>query len=290
MRRFPPISLRLRDELPVPVNRERSEAGSPHIPKPHHGHSLHPIYANDPVAWTRQCLRFLPDPVQADLLQAADPLILLNCTRQWGKTTVIAAKALHFALFHPKTITLVAAPSERQSLMLLRRLQSFIQTLRIKSAPVPNIPLSILLPNGSEIIALPASADTVRGFTAHLLIYDEAARVPDALYHALSPTRATTSGPLWLLSTPNGPTGFFFDAWHDADTPCRRFLVPASACARITQSFLDLERLSLGDVVFRQEYMCEFIAGPHTFLSQELLEAAIDTSVEPLFGGKLQWS
>jgi hypothetical protein len=67
-------------------------------------------------------------------------------------------------------------------------------------------------------------------------------------------------------------------------------LVPASACTRITQSFLDLERLSLGDVIFRQEYMCEFIAGPHTFLSQELLEAAIDTSVEPLFGGKLQWN
>jgi hypothetical protein len=76
-----------------------------------------------------------------------------------------------------------------------------------------------------------------------------------------------------------------------ATTPeYRRFLVPASACTRITQSFLDLERLSLGDVIFRQEYMCEFVAGPHTFLSQELLEAAIDTSVEPLFGGKLQWS
>jgi hypothetical protein len=83
MRRFPPISLRLRDDRerrePGSINRDRREAGSAKalalVP-------LHPVYANDPVAWTRQCLKFLPDPVQADLLQAADPLILLNCTRQ----------------------------------------------------------------------------------------------------------------------------------------------------------------------------------------------------------------
>ena len=38
----------------------------------------------------------------------------------------------------------------------------------------------------------------------------------------------------------------------------------------------------LGDELFRQEYLCEFIAGPHTFLSPELI-AAIDPSIEPLY-------
>jgi hypothetical protein len=296
-----------------------------------------------PAQWTRQHLNFHPDPTQSQVLDAQDPLILLNCSRQWGKTTVIAAKALHFALFHPKTTTLVAAPSERQSLILLRRLRAFLQTLAIKPAPIPDVPLSLRLPNGSEIIALPASADTIRGFTAHLLIFDEAARVPDSLYHALSPTRATTGGPLWLLSTPNGPDGFFYEAWHEdnptpirgadprsavsttrvetspspASSDCRepspaicngdhreqvpndpappsaphwaRFLVPATECPRIAPAFLDHERLILGDVMFRQEYLCEFIAGPHTFLSLELIESAIDHDLEPLFT-EPQWS
>jgi hypothetical protein len=51
---------------------------------------------------------------------------------------------------------------------------------------------------------------------------------------------------------------------------------------RITPEFLAHERIMLGDELFRQEYLCEFIAGPHTFLSPELI-AAIDPSIEPLY-------
>jgi hypothetical protein len=248
-----------------------------------------------PAQWTRQHLNFHPDPTQSQVLDAQDPLILLNCSRQWGKTTVIAAKALHFALFHPKTTTLVAAPSERQSLILLRRLRAFLQTLAIKPAPIPDVPLSLRLPNGSEIIALPASADTIRGFTAHLLIFDEAARVPDSLYHALSPARATTNAPLWLLSTPDGPTGFFYEAWHEPEPApgqpdqrlWQRFSVPATDCPRIDPEFLKTERLMLGDAKFRQEYLCEFTNPEGCFFTRELLESAIDPTIEPLFTSPL---
>jgi hypothetical protein len=252
-------------------------------PQSAHSQPLHPSFASDPTLWTRTFLNIIPDPLQTDVLEATEPKLLLNCTRQWGKTTIIAAKTLHFALFHPNTTTLVAAPSERQALILLRRLQTFFSRLSLKTAPVPSFPFSVLLPNGSEIIALPASADTTRGFTAHLLVFDEAARIPDRLFHALAPTRATTSGPVWLLSTPNGPAGFFYDIWEDADSGFRRFRVPASDCPRITQEFLAAERLILGDDMFRQEYHCEFIAGPHTLLSLEVLEAAIDPNLMPLF-------
>lgn len=248
-----------------------------------------------PSQWTRNHLNFHPDPIQSQLLDTQDPLILLNCSRQWGKTTVIAAKALHFALFHPHTTTLVAAPSERQSLILLRRLRAFLQTLAIKPAPIPNVPLSLRLPNGSEIIALPACADTIRGFTAHLLIFDEAARVPDSLYHALSPARATTNGPLWLLSTPNGPTGFFYEAWHEPEPVpgqpdqrlWQRFSVPATDCPRIDPEFLTVERLMLGDAKFRQEYLCEFTNPDGCFITRELIESAIDPNLEPLFRAPL---
>jgi len=244
---------------------------------------LHPSHAHDPALWTRTFLGIVPDPLQSDVLQAAEPNLLLNCSRQWGKTTIIAAKTLHFALFHPNSTTLVAAPSERQSLILLRRLQNFFSRLSLKIAPVPGFPFSSLLPNGSEIIALPASADTTRGFTAHLLVFDEAARIPDQIFHALAPTRATTAGPVWLLSTPNGPSGFFYDIWEDPNSGFRRFRIPASDCPRITPDFLATERLILGDVMFRQEYHCEFLAGPHTLLSLEVLEAAIDPNVMPYF-------
>lgn len=63
----------------------------------------------------------------------------------------------------------------------------------------------------------------------------------------------------------------------------RRFLVPATACPRISSEFLDLERINLGDTMFRQEYLCEFIAGPHALFSLELFESAIDHDHQPLF-------
>ncbi len=258
---------------------------------------LDPIYAANPRLWVTTFLQFQPDPQQAALLDACHPYLLLNCTRQWGKTTVIAAKALHFAFFHPRTTTLVAAPSERQSLTLLRHLKSFLQILGLDPLPIPSMPLSLCLPNGSEIVALPASADTVRGFTAHLLIFDEASRVPESLYHALSPSRATTNAPLWLLSTPDGPTGFFYEAWHEPEPVpgqpdqrlWQRFSVPATDCPRIDPEFLTIERLMLGDARFRQEYLCEFTNPEGCFLTRELIESAIDPTVEPLFRSPL-WS
>lgn len=261
------------------------------------GDPLHPFYSSNPALWVSNFLPLQPDPPQSAILQSAHSNLILNCSRQWGKTTVIAAKALHFALFRPASTILVAAPSERQSVTLLRRLRSFLRALGIPPRSIPWVPLSVLLPNSSEIIALPASADTTRGFTAHLMIFDEASRVPDSIYNALSPARATTAAPLWLLSTPNGCSGFFYDAWHEnnpdfgdpSSTFWTRFLVPATQCPRISPEFLKHERLMLGDETYRQEYLCEFITPGGRLFSAELLRAAIDPDVVPLFTEPL-WS
>jgi hypothetical protein len=54
--------------------------------------------------------------------------------------------------------------------------------------------MSLQFPNGSRIIGLPGSEETIRGFSAvSLLLVDEASRVPDDLYMAVR-----------LMSTPCG--------------------------------------------------------------------------------------
>ena len=40
---------------------------------------------------------------------------------------------------------------------------------------------------------------------------DEAAAISDEVYSAATPMLAATNGSLWLLSTPQGPRGFFYD-------------------------------------------------------------------------------
>ncbi len=70
--------------------------------------------ALDPVAFARS-VGIVPDPWQEDLLRSSSERALLLCSRQAGKSTVSAVIALHRALYHPRSLVLVLAPSERQS-------------------------------------------------------------------------------------------------------------------------------------------------------------------------------
>lgn len=63
----------------------------------------------------------------------------------------------------------------------------------------------IQLKNGSRIIALPCGPDgaTLRGFTADLVVMDEAAFMPeDVIASVIFPMLATTNGTAIMLSTP----------------------------------------------------------------------------------------
>ncbi len=90
-----------------------------------------------------------------------------------------------------------------------------------------------------------------------LLVIDEAAKVPAALYMSVRPMLAVSGGRLALLSTPFGTRGFFFDSYRQRDE-WRYYEVPATACPRISPAFLAEERRHLGDWWFTQEYMCHF--------------------------------
>ncbi|MCX6633450.1 MAG: hypothetical protein NTW28_38130 [Candidatus Solibacter sp.] len=148
-------------------------------------------------------------------------------------------------------------------------------------------PYSLVLPNHARLVALPGSADNVRGFSAvSLLLVDEAAFVPDPLYHALTPTLAVSGGALWLMSTPGAQCGFFYDTWHSADPLWRRVSVPAAACPRISQAFLDEQRLALGETAFRREFCCEFLASDLAIFPRELFDAAFDPNLEPANHGR----
>src|ERR1041385_3529691 len=56
-----------------------------------------------------------PDPWQRDFLLSNERAILLNCSRQSGKSTMAAVKAVHGALYEPRSLTLLLSPGLRQS-------------------------------------------------------------------------------------------------------------------------------------------------------------------------------
>jgi hypothetical protein len=114
------------------------------------------------------------------------------------------------------------------------------------------------------------------------LIIDEAARCPDQLYIGMRPTIAVSGGSITLLSTPFGRRGFFHKVWTEEDG-WLKVEVPATACPRLTPEFLRQERTALGEYWFAQEYMTKFMEGVGQIFSDEAIDNAFRSDIEPLF-------
>src|SRR6516225_9366613 len=199
-----------------------------------------------------------PDPWQTRLLHSAAPRILLLCPRQAGKSTASAALALQVALLQPQALVLLCSPSLRQSGELFRKVLHLFEALQRPVAVRTASSLRLELVNGSRILSLPAQEETIRGYSGvDLLLVDEAARVPDALYRSVRPMLAVSQGRIVALSTPYGKRGWFYEEWHGA-AAWERYCVPATEIPRIPASFLEQERVALGEAWFRQEYDCDF--------------------------------
>lgn len=200
-----------------------------------------------------------PDPWQARLLRSRATRVLVNCSRQTGKSTTTGVLATHTALYEDNATVLLLSPSLRQSGELFRKC---MDVYRATDRPVPaesESALKLELKNGSRIISLPGKEGTIRGISkVTLLIIDEASRVPDVLYKSVRPMLAVSGGRLALLSTPFGTRGFFYDAWKKRDE-WDYYEVPATECPRISSEFLEEEKESMGEWWFEQEYMCKFM-------------------------------
>ncbi|MFN7921629.1 MAG: terminase family protein [Bryobacteraceae bacterium] len=236
----------------------------------------------DPIAFVRTHFGFHPDPAQARVLSGAIRRGLLNCCRQWGKSTTTAAAAVYHAYTNPESLSLVVSPSARQSGEFLRKVKSFLHKLGIVPRGDGDNEMSVILPkNRSRIVGLPGKENTIRGFSrVSLLLIDEAARVPDELYFALRPALATSpDATIWLMSTPHGQDGFFYEEWANKKAAWERIRVPATECPRIRQDFLDEERRTLGDRWFAQEYLCKFMESESALFRTQDLEGLFSKDV-----------
>jgi len=227
--------------------------------------------SSSPVSWAIQHLNFIADPQHAQVLDSSHRRIIVNCCRQWGKSTTAAVRALHHALHNSNSETTLIAPGLRQSTELLSKIKNLSPLAIVKSGGTNRH--SLQYPNGARILALPGNRDKIRGFSnVSLLIIDETAWVPDALYFAVRPfLAAAPNASLLVMSTPIGDSGFLHQTWASTSA-WQRITVKAPACPRISATFLEEERAALTDHFFRQEYMYEFLSHNRAVFSRELIE------------------
>ncbi|WP_394000527.1 phage terminase large subunit [Luteimonas sp. WGS1318] len=228
------------------------------------------------------------DPWQDGVLRSDHPRQLLLCSRQSGKSTTVAGLAVHSALFDPGLV-LIFAPAQRQSTELFKKVATFYRSLEGVPEPVRVTETKMELPNGSRIIALPGNEATTRGYSApRLILVDEASRTEDALYGSLRPMLATTStqadqGRMVCLTTPWGKRGWFYEAWEHGGDSWQRTRITAHQCPRISAEWLQEERRMVGDFIFKQEYLCEFVDTEEQLFPTELIERAVRPAGGPLW-------
>ena len=238
--------------------------------------------AHDAVAFATQKLKFRLDPRQAEILSGNMHRVLLCCSRQWGKSTIAAIAATHHLLTRPGAFVAVVSPAQKQSAELIRKVRFFLDTLQVPYHSDPIHKHSLELAGGNRIIALTSRQATNRGPSAvTFLIFDEAAYIADEVYDACTPFLGTTNGDIWLISTPNGKRGFFWEFWA-GDGPWTRYLVTAKENPRLSEEFLQEELRARGSRRFRQEYECEFLDDLGSLFDVSLFLTAVTDDFKPL--------
>ena len=237
----------------------------------------------DPVLWLKEVLGFHPDPWQASLLRSRSRKIILNCSRQSGKSTVCAALGLHESIYRRPSFGLVIAPTQDQSSELMLKFDEFRGAVELPSDYLStDTKLAVRFANGNRFIARPGSEKSARSFSAvTLLLEDEASRVLDDLYNSVRPMLAVSNGRHVIMSTPFGKRGHFHKIWSEERDLWESYEIPAEQCPRITPEFLAEEMRT--NPWYEQEYHCRFMETEDQYFSNETIKMMFDTDIEPLW-------
>ena len=203
--------------------------------------------------------------------------------RQVGASTCAAAKALHVAHYQPGSLVVIVSPTQKQSGEIAIRCKAGLRN--IERHPLEqDSAMTIRLANGSRIMSLPGTATSVRGYSAQLLIVDEAAYVDEDTWTAARAVVAT-GGQVLVQSTPAGKAGWFYELWTAGGPAWARYHVRSEEVPTISRDFLESERLAMGDYAFKAEYGAEFLAAGAGLFDGTALRGMVDASSQPYFGG-----
>ena len=143
--------------------------------------------------------------------------IHVNKSRQIGYTEIVLRilQFLCFTKYQGGKIMIIAGTREKTSKKIMHRFKQLFNNIRTTVLDDRN-DLKMKLTNGTEIEALPSNSDAIRGDTKiNCIFIDEAAhfnRIDDSIVlDAIEPIVMTNKSDIFMISTPNGPQGFFYN-------------------------------------------------------------------------------
>lgn len=235
------------------------------------------LLARDPAFFAEKILGIHPYPYQTRVLRDFSERLIVCGGRQIGKTTIAAIKAIHFASTGSGRLVLIISATMRQSLIAFRRVRELAENTVLRDDLAKVTRNCIELSNGSRVMALPSGrfGHGIRGYSADLVILDEAAFIPEeVIAQAVLPMLSATGGVCWMLSTPWDRRHIFYRAFHSAGWS--RHHIPSTMNPLISKRFLEEQRRLIGEERFRAEYLAEFIDDRRSYFPMSLLRMRVE--------------
>ena len=210
---------------------------------------------------------FTPHADQRDKINAMlDPevkYIVLTTGRQWGKTLLAQNLLIKWGIETPNQVLMWVSPVYSQARKVFDSLiNAGMDTGLIQEANKSN--LIIKLVNGSVIhFKSGERADSIRGFTLHYLIVDEAAFFKDEVWNmVLKPTILVNGKKVLFISTPKGKNYLYSLSIRGNDPEQTAYLSLNGSSYNtpyISSDELNEAKKTLPEDIFRQEILGEFI-------------------------------
>lgn len=209
--------------------------------------------------------------------------------RQAGKSTCIAAFALHQALFNDNYNILIAANKAKTAMEIMKKVQTSYEYLPnwLKQGLGEWNKGTVVFENGSRIMGTSTTADSARGFSFNCVILDEfaflARNVADEFFTSIYPTISSgKTSKMIVISTPKG-MNHFYKMWVEAEEG-RSDYVPIEInwwdVPGRDEAFKKEQIRNFGEEKWRQEYECQFLGSSSTLINASKLREL--TFKEPL--------
>lgn len=252
----PPTRWTVKATQPTPTRRISNVAASVGATGPRARRALSNLTATETF---REAFEMEPQDHQVEYMEDSRNTLVLK-GRQIGMSTAGAALAISVARSGPGRDAVIVSPSMKQSTEVA--LKSRLGLWNLGEKLTKDSTSELMLENGSRILSLAGTARAVRGYSAALLVVDEAAWVEEPTWAAARPMVSATKGRVIIQSTPGLPVGWFFDLWQATPADWLRMRVRSDEVASVSREFLDAEQASMSPELFAQEYLAQFAAAP----------------------------
>ena len=218
-------------------------------------------------------------PYQWQIFSDQNPFIISKISRQCGKSTTFAAKAVYKSIMNDDNLVLLVSVNQRSADELLRKVKQWVEVCKISSnglVDYSETASSVTFNNKSRIISVPANPSSLRGWSGDVIL-DEYALVEDdqGIFQAVLPVITSkmkgTQYSLWICSTPSSLDTQFAKIWNSDEDKWHKYEFNIYDCVQqgLKADPETLKSIVNDDLIWNTEYMVQFASGSGTAFPSE---------------------